>query len=815
MASSVEGSRRRQISTPSSVAFGTPASMRYSVVGGQGGADSDLMSTTSSPGGVGPQTGGDAVIWGTDVNVNESWKRFEYFLINFKDPNSTDSDAHYLRKLSELRRTGGRNLNVDMQHLRSFSRTRDFARHVKMYPQEMVPLMDMIVNQVYDTYIVNRDSVLGEDVEEEKKRDDDEDEEQSSRRIMVRPCNLHVSTKMRDLDPKDIDQLVSIRGMIIRSSNIIPDLKHAFFRCSICQNETDVSVDRGRIDEPQECTRCNGKHTFEMVHNRCLYTNKQMIKLQETPESIPEGETPHTIQMFAFDELCEISRPGDKVEVTGIFRAIPLKVNPRLSSLRSVYKTYIDILHISKSRKDRPGQVSAEDAAAREDSEWATTFDESTETSVLMDVRKQRVEKMGRDPHIYENLSASLAPSVWEMDDVKKGLLCQLFGGSHKVLPTGVKSRGEINVLLCGDPGTSKSQLLGYVHKIAPRGIYTSGKGSSAVGLTAYIMKDPDTKGVVLESGALVLSDRGICCIDEFDKMSDTTRSVLHEVMEQQTISIAKAGIICTLNARTSILASANPIDSRYNPSLSVVQNLKLPPTLLSRFDLLYLILDVPAEHSDRRLAKHLVSLYYKDPTSTRAPPPYTPKQVAEYISYCRQHLNPKLSQEAGDALVAGYKDLRNMGNGSGKKVVSATPRQLESLIRLSESLAKIRFSQTVEQRDVKEAIRLMNVATQRAATDPRTGLISMDAITTGQSASDREEMKKLEDALKEYIEDLSDGGAKGTKIRLQQLALKLSESSDIPVPDSEISKALSNIAQESSGLYRYIPGRMELVIRG
>ena len=291
VASSVGGGGRRSVSTPSSVAFGTPASVRYSVLGGQGGADSDLMSTTSSPGGA--TAGGDAVIWGTDVNVNESWKRFEYFLINFKDPNSTDSDAHYLRKLSELRRTGGRNLNVDMQHLRSFSRTRDFARHVKMYPQEMVPLMDMIVNQVYDTYIMTRDSILGEDDEEEKKQDDEEDEdEQASRRIMVRPCNLHVSTKMRDLDPKDIDQLVSIRGMIIRSSNIIPDLKHAFFRCSICQNETDVSVDRGRIDEPVECERCNGKHTFEMVHNRCLYVVfERFVSLIHTSHHLNHSNT--------------------------------------------------------------------------------------------------------------------------------------------------------------------------------------------------------------------------------------------------------------------------------------------------------------------------------------------------------------------------------------------------------------------------------------------------------------------------------------------------------------------------------------------
>ncbi|XP_022898640.1 DNA replication licensing factor MCM4-like, partial [Olea europaea var. sylvestris] len=578
----------------------------------------------------------------TNISVQDVNAAILRFLRHFRE-NPQQIEGKYMQAINHVIEIEGESLDVDAQDVYDYDS--DLYTKMVRYPLEVLAIFDIVLMDM-----VSRINPLFE------------------KHIQARIFNLRSSISLRNLNPSDIEKMVSIKGMIIRCSSIIPEIREAVFRCLVCGYYSDpIVVDRGRINEPTICGKqeCLAKNSMTLVHNRCRFADKQIVRLQETPNEIPEGGTPHTVSLLMHDKLVDAGKPGDRVEVTGIYRAMTVRIGQTQRTVKSIFKTYIDCLHLKttdKSRMHVEDQMETEDGASRNDNDSSVDYEDKVEL----------LKELSKRPDIYSRLTRSLAPNIWELDDVKKGLLCQLFGGNALKLPSGASFRGDINILLVGDPGTSKSQLLQYIHKLSPRGIYTSGRGSSAVGLTAYVAKDPETGETVLESGALVLSDRGICCIDEFDKMSDNARSMLHEVMEQQTVSIAKAGIIATLNARTSVLACANPIGSRYNPRLSVIDNIHLPPTLLSRFDLIYLILDKADEQTDRRLAKHVVALHFENPENSDHDVIDLPILTA-YVSYARKHIHPKLSDEAAEELTRGYVEMRRRGNfpGSSKKVIN------------------------------------------------------------------------------------------------------------------------------------------------
>lgn len=800
----------------------------------------------------------NATIWGTTVSIDDTYAAFKDFLRNFTkkyrmwhegmtteetDADPTATSKPYWEELQNMLILGQRILYVDIRDFKLYPPTRKIWHQIQHYPQEIVPLMDQSVHDVMielaqaemsrqrsqsnGVSLTQRSSAPSSDMQFPSSERSEEpvqsqrtqqgptlEEKVMDQTYMTRPCGLDDVINLRDLNPSDMDKLICIKGLVIRTTPVIPDMRQAFFRCNVCSHSLLVGLDRGKIREPTECPRpmCAQKNSMQIMHNRCEFEDKQVIKLQETPDAVPAGQTPHSVSVCVYNELVDFCKAGDRVRITGIYRVSPVRVNPRMRTVKSVFKTFVDVVHVAKVDDKRL------------DADLSTLELEPNDTdNKIEEVRKitpeeeEKIKATAARPDIYELLSRSLAPSVYEMDDVKKGILLQMFGGTNKTFERGgsPKYRGDINVLLCGDPSTSKSQILQYVHKIAPRGVYTSGKGSSAVGLTAYVSRDPETRQLVLESGALVLSDGGVCCIDEFDKMTDSTRSVLHEVMEQQTVSVAKAGIITTLNARTSILASANPIGSRYNPDLPVPQNIDLPPTLLSRFDLVYLILDRVNESADRRLARHLLSMYLEDkPQSASSKDEilvslfiatlYLPlandnsqpvEFLTSYISYARAHIHPTLSQDASQALVEAYVNMRKLGQDvrAAEKRITATTRQLESMIRLAEAHAKMRLSLVVTKADVLEAERLIQSALKTAATDSQ-GRIDMSLLTEGTSAAERKRKAELKDATLRLVDELTAGGQ---SIRFSEVSRRLNEGASIPVEPSNFAETMRALEME------------------
>ncbi|KAK8391499.1 hypothetical protein O3P69_017220 [Scylla paramamosain] len=492
---------------------------------------------------------------------------------------------------------------------------------------------------------------------------------------------------IRSVKASHIGKLVQVRGIITRCTEVKPMLQVATYTCDQCGAETYQPISSTSFMPQLLCpgTDCRVNKSGGRLYLQTRgskFIKFQELKIQEHSDQVPVGNIPRSLTIMCRGEQTRRCQPGDHVAVTGIF--LPMVRQGFKAILQGLLSdTYLDAHRIIKMNKTEDDELGNEDM---------------TEAEI-----KQIAEQ-----DFYDKLATSIAPEIYGHEDVKKALLLLLVGGVD-CNPNGMKIRGSINICLMGDPGVAKSQLLSYIDRLAPRSQYTTGRGSSGVGLTAAVMKDPLTGEMTLEGGALVLADQGICCIDEFDKMADADRTAIHEVMEQQTISIAKAGIMTSLNARVSILAAANPAYGRYNPKKTVEQNIQLPAALLSRFDLLWLIQDRPDRENDLRLAQHIT---YVHQHCAQPPTQFTPlgmKLMRRYIALCKKKM-PTIPENLTDYIVSAYVEMRKEARNN-KDTTFTSARTLLGVLRLATALARLRLVDVVDKEDVNEAMRLMEMS--------------------------------------------------------------------------------------------------------
>ncbi|KAJ5148584.1 hypothetical protein N7448_000162 [Penicillium atrosanguineum] len=593
--------------------------------------------------------------------------------------------------------------DIDIAHLISYNE--ELAHKLTTEPADIIPLFELALQDCTRriVYPGQRDITL------------------PSHQLLLHSSASHIS--IRDLNATNISHLVRIPGIVIGASTISSKSTLIHIRCKNCDHSENIHVEGGfsGLSLPRRCGRSKepGDQPGEQCpldpyvvhHEKCQFVDQQVLKLQEAPDQVPVGELPRHVLISADRYLANRVVPGSRCTVMGIFSIYQAKGGKKEAAV-AIRNPYLRAVGLN------------------------TDMDQTAKgNSVFSEEEEQEFLELSRRPDLYDALARSIAPSIYG-------------NARKKILPDGMKLRGDINVLMLGDPGTAKSQLLKFVEKAAPIAIYTSGKGSSAAGLTASVQRDHNTREFYLEGGAMVLADGGVVCIDEFDKMRDEDRVAIHEAMEQQTISIAKAGITTILNSRTSVLAAANPIFGRYDDLKTPGENIDFQTTILSRFDMIFIVRDDHERGRDERIARHVMGVHMGGRGMEEQVEAEVPvDQMKRYISYCRSRCAPRLSPEAAEKLSSHFVSIRKQVHrteleSNTRSSIPITVRQLEAIVRITESLAKLQLSPIATEVHVDEAIRLFLAST-------------MDAVTQGEGQGSKELMEeahKIEEELKRRL---------------------------------------------------------------